>query len=193
VKARRRVNAMATPNMMRQFAMLPILWLSQKIDFTDPQNLLLLQMVFGTVMLGGYFLIQLAMRRAATLNDQTRVANPGKMANLAADKKAADGSCTACAYDVAKLKESQMQYVMGAVVAIVIYSVWGWTQPMMVLSVSQPMQLLDNKALLIYLRGHTYERPWAAADPLKQWMESQPEQAGTTTKATTALKSKKKN
>jgi hypothetical protein len=55
------------------------------------------------------------------------------------------------------------------------------------------MQLLDNKALLIYLRGHTYERPWAAADPLKQWAESRTEQAGTTTKATAALKSKKKN
>jgi hypothetical protein len=184
----------STPGqVVRQLAMLPILWLAQKTDFTDPQNLLLLQMVFGTVMLGGYFLIQLAMRRAATLNDQTRVANPGKMINLAEDKKAADGSCTACAYDVAKLKESQMQYVMGAIVAIVVYSVWGWTQPMMVMSVTQPMQLLDNKALLIYLRGHTYERPWAAADPLKQWAESRTEQAGTTTKATTALKSKKKN
>ena len=59
-------------------------------DFTDPQNLLLLQMVFGTVMLGGYFLIQLAMRRAVTLKDQTRVANPGKMINLADKMVAGD-------------------------------------------------------------------------------------------------------
>ena len=55
--------------------------IDNQTDFTDPQNLLLLQMVFGTVMLGGYFLIQLAMRRAVTLNDQTRVANPGKSAS----------------------------------------------------------------------------------------------------------------
>ncbi len=183
-----------SPNMMRQFAMLPVLWLSSKIDFTDPQNVLLLQMVFGTVMLCGYALIQLALRRAAKLNDQSRVADPGRLTHLRDDQKAADGSVSACAYDMAKLNESRMQYVMGAMVAVFIYTMWGWTQPMMVMSVSQPLQLLDNKALLIYLRGHQYARPWKAAsadNPLAQWAERKKAEAEGEANAATGKRSKK--
>jgi len=160
--------------MLKQFAVLPVLWLSGKIDFKDQQNLITLQVVFGTIITAGYCMIQLSLSRARVVNNTARVVQPGKSMYLLDEHLAADGSCSACAYDMAKLKESKMQFVMGAAIGAFMFLGWGWTQPLLVMSVTQPLALLDNKALLIYMRGHVYERPWAAANadnPLAQWAE----------------------
>jgi len=179
---------MASP--VRQFAMLPVLFLSSKIDFAKPDNLLLLQMCFGTVIIGGYALIQLALYRARKVNDQSRVADPGKMMHLRDEDKAADGSVSAVCYDMAKLNESKMQWMMGAGMGTFVHLNWGWTQPLIVMAITQPLQLLDNKAVLIYLRGHKYERPFPDAranNPLAQWAErKQAEAAATTTNSADA-------
>uniref|UniRef100_A0A7S2C6D7 Uncharacterized protein n=1 Tax=Haptolina brevifila TaxID=156173 RepID=A0A7S2C6D7_9EUKA len=91
-----------------------------------------------------------------------------------------DGSVSACVYDIAKISEAKTQFVMGIAVAVFGYAAMGWTMPMIILSVTLPLQLLDHKALLIHLRGHTYERPWAMANAdssLKQWMAAKQEEA----------------
>ena len=104
--------------------------------------------------------------------------------------KAADGSVSACAYDVAKLREQKLQYMMGAAIASFVHLTWGWTQPLLVMSVTQPLQLWDNKALQIHLFGKTFERPWAAPgadNPLAQWAERKKAEAQET-QAVTAKK-----
>ena len=44
--------------MLRQFAVVPVLWMSGKVDLTQPQNLFILQCVFAAVIGFGYFGIQ---------------------------------------------------------------------------------------------------------------------------------------
>ena len=153
---------------------LPMIWLSRQIDFEDPQNLFALQMMFFTVIAAGVAAIQTAIKLARLTDDRARVFNPGGLMQFPAEQRMADGSVSACTYDVAKINEAKTTLLMGAGIAYCTFAMCGSTLPMILFSVMQPLQLLDSKALMIYLCGRTYQRPWAAPNanhPLKQSME----------------------
>eukprot|EP00325_Prymnesiales_sp_UTEX-LB-985_P030824 CAMPEP_0174728336 /NCGR_PEP_ID=MMETSP1094-20130205/51536_1 /TAXON_ID=156173 /ORGANISM="Chrysochromulina brevifilum, Strain UTEX LB 985" /LENGTH=201 /DNA_ID=CAMNT_0015930231 /DNA_START=7 /DNA_END=612 /DNA_ORIENTATION=+ len=176
----------AAPSMapaMRQLVLLPVMWGSSKLNLDDPTNLLILQCVFGAVIGTAYLLLQFATFRAKRQNNITPVANPGTSQYLSDSDKAEDGSVTARAYDVAKLSESKLQLVMSAAITCFIHVKWQYTQPLLMISIMQPMQLWDNPAMHIHLRGKSgpgYERPWKGANadnPLAQWAEKKKAEA----------------
>lgn len=162
---------------MRQLALLPVLWSSGKIDFTNENNKFMLQCWFCFVILSIIAVIEFTTSKVKKLNDSSRVADPGTVMTLSDDQKAADGSCSVCTYDVAKLKEARNQVLMSAGMSFFIHTMWGYTQPLVVMSVMQPMQLWDNKAIQVHLFGKSgpgFERPWAAptaGNPLAEWAE----------------------
>ena len=81
------------------------------------------------------------------------------------EDKAQDGSVSVRTYDNAKLQEAKMQFVMSTGIGFLVHFKWGYTQPLILMSFMQPMQLFDNKALAVHLRGKSgpkYARPWKA-------------------------------
>lgn len=157
---------------------LPTMWLSRQIDFEDGDNWIRLQAIFATMIIFGFAALQLALRRARLRNDPARV-QPGSM-RYPDHERMADGSVSACTYDMAKLREAKKAFFMGAGFACGLCALCGWTLPIVLASVTLPLQLLDNKAVMIYLRGHTYERPWGGThedNPVRQWMEQKQQEA----------------
>ena len=72
---------------------------------------------------------------------------------------------------------------MSAAIGSFMFIQWGYTQPIVMMCVMQPLQLWDCKALHVHLRGKEgcagYERPWKAANagnPLAQWAEKKKEE-----------------
>ena len=185
--------------MIRQFAMLPVLWGSGKVDWEQEDNKFYLRCTFGTMVALGYLMIQLAVFKVKRINDSGRVANPGTISTLKDDMKAEDGSVSICQYDLAKLQESKFQYVMTAAISSLMHFHWGYTQPLVMLSVMLPLQIWDNKAVKHHMFGQDVgPRPWAAANadnPLAQWAErkkAEAEEAEKASKPTKAESKKKK-
>ena len=168
---------------MRQLIMLPVLWTCNKIDFTQDQNVTILRAVFATAMICGYLALTFCISKVKRRNDGDRVADPGTSMYLKDADKAADGSVSVRTYDNAKLQEAKMQFVMSGAISCFVHLQWGYTQPLVIMSIMQPLQLLDNKAVQVHLRGKSgpgYERPWKAAasgNPLAQWAENKKAEA----------------
>ena len=197
---------------LRQLIMLPVIWGSGKLNLDNPQNLLILQTVFASVILTGFCLIQLAIYKAVRKSDGTRVKEPGTSNYITDADKAEDGSVSAKVYDVAKLKETKLQFMISAGIGAFVHMKWGYTQPLLMMSalhagysahhnpagplchacpltrllmpssgLMQPLQLYDNNAMHIYLRGvAAVPRPWKAAksgNPLQEWAEKKKQEA----------------
>lgn len=167
----------------KQLIILPVMWVSGKIDFTVPDNVQMLRIWFCVVCMIGYVALQLGIRRCKSKNDATRVPEPGESMYLASEDKAADGSVSARTYDNAKLQEAKMQFVMSAAISCFVHFNWHYTQPLILMSIMQPMQLFDNPAVGIHVRGKSgpgYERPFKsqnAGNPLAQWAEKKKAEA----------------
>ena len=155
--------------------MLPAMWLTGKIDFTNTENKNMLQIVFGFVLFVGYMLIQFSVRKVRKANDTSRVAEPGTSMYIKDEDKAQDGSVSARQYDHAKLQESKMQFMMSAAVSAFVHIKWEYTQPIVIMCIMLPLQIWDNKAVRLHMFGlDVGPRPWAAANadnPLAQWAE----------------------
>ena len=107
--------------MVRQMAILPVLWGTKSIDFEDETNRFYLLCVFGVVMSSVFISIQMTTTAIKRKNDTGRVANPGTLQTLAEDQKAEDGSCSICAYDLAKIGEAKMQLFMSAAIGMFVH------------------------------------------------------------------------
>eukprot|EP00966_Prymnesium_polylepis_P221760 5130039-Prymnesium_polylepis.2 len=90
--------------------MLPAMWASNKVDWTKegPQTALLAS--FAIVVLAGWTMLQYTLRVIHKKGDTGRVADPGDGPSMPA--KAEDGTISVCEYDVAKVKELKMQFMM---------------------------------------------------------------------------------
>lgn len=168
---------------LKQLAILPVMWLSGKIDFTDEFNVQLLRIFFAVMMGSGYIALTFAISKVKRLNDGSRVRNPGSSQYLKDEDKADDGSVSVRTYDNAKLQEAKMQFVMSACIGCFMHFKFGYTQPLILMSIMQPMQLFDNKAIAIHLRGKSgpdYERPFKvekSGNPLQDWAEKKKAEA----------------
>merc|ERR1719498_993357 len=122
----------------KQLVVLPVLWLSGKVDFTQEQNLLGLRIWFGSVILACVLLLQYTLTQVYAKKDMGRVEKPGESQFLT--KKAEDGSVAVWEHDAAKVKEARMQLMMSAGIGSFLNFQWGYAQPLLIMSVMQPMQ-----------------------------------------------------
>jgi len=180
----------------RQVMMLPAMWASNKVDWTKegPQTALLAS--FAIVVLAGWTMLQYTLRVIHKKGDTGRVADPGDGPSMPA--KAEDGTISVCEYDVAKVKELKMQFMMSVGITTFLHIKWAYTQPILILCLMQPMQFWSMQAFHIHLRGvpaeGAYARPWAkpdAGNPLAQWAEKKKQEAAEAQVAERAGASKK--
>ena len=93
----------------RQMVLLPAIWASHKVDWTKPSNQNMLMGAFGIVVLLGFALLQFTLLKINKAKDTRRLANPGEVVMLT---KSEDGSVSIQEYDLAKVKELKMQFMM---------------------------------------------------------------------------------
>ena len=156
---------------VRQMAMLPVLYATGKIDFEQPMAKLALPVVATCVLLLCTLILFIAMRRVVATNSRARVADPGDSPNYT---KAEDGTVSECEYDLAKVKEARTALFMSAAIGSFMFIQWGYTQPIVIMCIMQPMQLYENKAMQVHMLGRggpEFARPWAANNPMQQWLE----------------------
>jgi len=161
-------------------ALLPVLWGSSKIDFTQPFAATALPCFAGTMLLVCFLLLYVTLERVKSRADAGRVSNPGDSPSFT---KAADGTVSIAEYDAVKVKEARQQLIVSACIGGALYFKMGYTHPLLAMCVMQPMQLVDNKAIWIYLLGRDgpeYARPWSppgGTNPLQQWAERKKQEA----------------
>lgn len=168
---------------LRQVAVLPVIWWSGKVDWTVDENKRMLVLGFACVMAMLFGMIQLASSRVRSKNDTARVKEPGQSQYLTEDVLASDGSVSVCQYDMAKLSEARQVLIMSAGMTSFMFYMWGYTQPLLMMSVVQPLQLFDNAAIKLHLFGAdpaAHPRPWASANadnPIAKWAEKKKAEA----------------
>jgi hypothetical protein len=109
-------------SMGRQLAMLPALWASHKINWDEPTNQSILLGAFGVVVLMGFVALQLTLSRIAKARDSGRVETPGESPFM--KEKAEDGTVSVSEYDMAKVKEFKMQFMMSCGIVTFLHIKW---------------------------------------------------------------------
>jgi hypothetical protein len=178
---------------VRQMAMLPVLWATGKIDFEQPNAKLALPVVATTMLLLCTLFLFATMRRIVAVNSRAKVADPGDSQNFT---RAEDGSVTEVEYDLAKVKEARTALLMSAAIGTFMYIQWGYVQPISIMCIMQPMQLYENKAIQVHMLGRTgpeYARPWAANNPMQGFIERKKKEAEEAQHADQAKEAKKKD
>jgi len=178
--------------MGRQFAMLPALWASNKIDMEDKSNIYYLQVTFFLVLALAVSVLQLTQGKIDAAKDAARVEKPGDSQHFT--NKAEDGSVSVQEYDGAKVKETRTQLMMSGAIVGFLHFQFGYVQPLLMTSLMNFFNIYDCKPVLIHLLGRTVERPWtapASANPLQQWAEKKKAEAEEARKEAEAEAAKK--
>ena len=130
--------------MGRQLVMLPAMWASHKVDWTQPTAQSALLAVFGVVVLVGFAMVQYTLKQIYKAKPTGRVEDPGEGAYF--PTKAADGTISELEYDVAKVKELKTQFMMSVGMVTFLHIKWGYTQPILIMCLMQPMQFWGMQA-----------------------------------------------
>jgi len=174
---------MANP-LGEMFIMLPMLFLIQKIDFTIPQNVLIVQIAFVTIqtalLLGSAFIYN----KINSINNKTKL-------NIVVSKAGEEVKTevqTVRDHDMAALKKYGTQLIMGTTITAFLYFKWAIVPPLLMQSVLNPMNFYKNQLFKLYILGHAdtdYPRPWKEDNPLAGLMGGNQEPEATPAAADT--------
>ena len=182
------------PGMWRNLAMMPMMWLSGKIDFADEFNLNLLRSIFAVVVvLSGATLYFTLLKVKAAKGNERRVKGPGQSQFYTIKEE--DDTVSVGEYDAGKGKETLLQLGLGVCVMCVMHFKWGYVQPLMIHCLLQPSQVWDCKAVQVHLRGKEAEhpRPWklGGGSPIEAWAQRKKEEMEAAAKEAKAEEAKK--
>jgi len=155
---------------------LPVVFLVQKIDFTEPINVLIAKTVFGAVqglvlLICAYIYLQIKNR-----NDQARVIVP-PAATPFGGAPTGEARTTVRDYDISQLRKFAQQVVIGMGVAIFLFVKWNIVPPLAIQCVLNPMNLFGNPLFKLYLLGASpasHPRPFPEENPLGGLFPQQP-------------------
>jgi len=155
---------------------LPVVFLVQKIDFTEPNNVLIAQTVFGVVqglvlIICTYIYLQINNR-----NDQARVtvlpaATPFGGATGEAQRTIVRD------YDISQLRKFVQQVVIGMCIAVFLFVKWNIVPPLAIQCVLNPMNLFGNPLFKLFVLGANpanHPRPFPEENPLGGLFPQQP-------------------
>jgi len=163
---------------MEMFIMLPMLFLIQKIDFTVPNNVLIVQSAF--------VIIQTILLVACTyIYNKINTRNNRTVLNVAVPKPGEEPrteSQTVRDHDMAQLKKFGTQLLLGTTITAFLYYKWAIVPPLLMQSVLNPMNFYKTQLFKIYILGQDeseFPRPWKEESPLAGLMGGQQDPAPT--------------
>jgi len=161
---------------------LPVVFLVQKIDFTEPSNVLIAQIVFGGVqglvlIICAYIYLQIKNR-----NDQARVTVPPATTPFGGATGEAQHT-TVHDYDISQLRKFVQQVVIGMCIAVFLLVKWNIVPPLAIQCVLNPMNLFGNPLFKLFALGEnpaSHPRPFPEENPLGGLFPRQPTAPTTT-------------
>jgi hypothetical protein len=148
------------------FLILPVMYIMNQIDWTQPQNILYARVLYGVAQ--AFILVMCAFMYSAinTRKDQKKikVPQPAQLGTPAGP----DVEQTVQEYDLAQLRKYATQVLFGAAMVVFIHYKWGMIQPLFIQTIMTPMQLYRNplfQILVMGARGDVEKRPFKEENP----------------------------
>jgi len=156
---------------------LPVVFLVQKIDFTEPTNVLIAQTVFGVVQGLVLLICAYIYLKIKTRNDQARVTVPPAATPFGGATTGEAQHTTVRDYDISQLRKFAQQVVIGICIAIFLFVKWNIVPPMAIQCVLNPMNLFGNPLFKLHVLGASpasHPRPFPEENPLGGLFPQQP-------------------
>jgi len=145
--------------------MLPLVFLIQKIDFTVPRNVLIVQSSFAVIqtllLIGSTYIFTRIRARNNTTSINVVVSKPGEEARTETQ--------TVKDHDIAALKKFVTQLIIGTAITAFLYFKWAIVPPLLMQSVINPMNFYKTQLFKIFILGgseNDYPRPWKEENPI---------------------------
>lgn len=140
---------------------LPVMYLMNQIDWTQPQNVLYARVLYGLAqacILGfcAYIFMLINKRKDQTMITVPQPAQLGTPAGPDVEQTVQD-------YDLLQLRKYASQVLFGAAMVVFFHYKWGMIQPLFVQTVMTPMQLYRSPLFQIFVvgqRGAIERRPF---------------------------------
>jgi len=166
---------------------LPVIFLTRSVDWTDDQNLLWARVAFALSQLLGILVwIWVAWEvksQATSAAARKRVLVPAQAASAwsPADstRSAENEAISALEYDERELSKLRNQALSKAAIILAIHWYWGAAVPLVIQVVSTPLSLWKEPLVQLYLRRQDLARPFpVAASPLAGLFGTQSQDTG---------------
>jgi len=167
--------------MSEMLVMLPMLWLMNRLDFTDEVNIFYARIGFGSAVAICFCAWGYIYTRIVSANNKEKVKIP-KTAAFGQQAEAGEfEQMTVSAYDMSQMKQALNQLAIGLLIISVLHYKWALIQPLVLQCVMLPLQLFKNPLCKIYVLGEKgTTRPFKAENPLSAFMPTMPEAPQTT-------------
>jgi len=152
-------------------AVLPVLFIVQKIDFTNPEYLLLLQVIFSVVQGSILLLCAYIYNQINTKNDRTIITVPPSSSPFGGASTEPAKQTSIRDYDISQLRKVAQQIGIGIGIAILLYFKWSIIPPMAIQCVLNPMNVFNSPLFKIYILGSPQPRPFPDDNPLAGLMQ----------------------
>lgn len=148
------------------FLILPVMYIMNQIDWTQPQNVLYARILYGVAQT---FILAMCAFMYSAINSRKdqkkiKVPQPAQLGTPAGP----DVEQTVQEYDLAQLRKYATQVLFGAAMVVFIHYKWAMIQPLFIQSVMTPMQLYRNplfQILVMGQRGDIEKRPFKEENP----------------------------
>merc|ERR1711991_130915 len=155
---------------IQPFLILPLVFLTRGIDFTEPTKLLMLRVGFGlaqAVILGITFLIQAKInQKKGDEAHQKEIEVPGPKVPFSNEEPPVR-KMTVYEYDMEKWNEALKQSLIQLAILGFFHYKWQAAVPLVTQFVMGPMKLYGSELFQIYIMGAKIERPFPA--PKSPW------------------------
>jgi len=174
--------------------LLPAIYLSNRIDFTDPTNLLLARVAFVSAEFIGAVIL-FFIRTKILENNDTKTIQVKKQASMgqAPPTEGEMETLTVQDYDQRELKTQITQLVMRICIISGLHFYFNMTVPLVIQLVSIPTSLYKAPLVQIYLLGKTVVRPFAPPPSPFDFSSMMPQPATGTSSGEEKKKEKKIN
>jgi len=157
---------------------LPVLFLVQKVDFTDPDNVFKAQLLFGVVQSLVILLCVHIYLQINKSNNQTQIAVPPTPSPFSAPAAAPPPQqMTVKEYDILQLRKFAQQIVIGVCIAIFLFAKWDIVPPLAIQCVLNPVNLYGSPLFKLYVLGApqaSHPRPFPEENPLAGLLPTAP-------------------
>jgi len=153
------------------FILLPLMYVMNKIDFQNPDNLLYVRVSFGITQTICFLLWGLIIRNIHQRNNQQKIKVPKSASPFAQNSELEE--MTINSYDLSEAKKAVNQLAIGLVVIGLLHIKWEFIQPLFIQTVMIPMQLYKNPLCKIHIlgeKGDVEKRPFKEESPIANLM-----------------------
>eukprot|EP00163_Fabomonas_tropica_P013403 TRINITY_DN2491_c1_g3_i3.p1 TRINITY_DN2491_c1_g3~~TRINITY_DN2491_c1_g3_i3.p1 ORF type:complete len:263 (-),score=82.03 TRINITY_DN2491_c1_g3_i3:196-882(-) len=163
-------------DMLGTFAVFPAIWLTNKLDFKNPDTLLYARIGYYTLQLSVFALLFYVYQLIQKNKDDTKIVVPIEKTMATKEGDPTEEEMTVQEYDIKMLKKMAQETLMPIFIMSLLHFKWNFNQPLVISLVTTPTRLIAAPLLKIYLMGkkdlaRPFPKPPGPFDALTKAME----------------------